>query len=237
MYANALFQLILSLACLLPTATYAASWTASVDQRNGLPSVSLSGSTALSSDFVFWGKDWVWADMATDFKVVAPFEYRVAGRNQALNFDLTARVVKPSNRQLVWQFDIEARGTMPDVIGGGISFQFDVANLSSSVGEPELLPDNRGWTWGRTGRGRVEMRFDPPLAKIYFERGIKSEIRAFFYQGEVPQGQRRYIGNPRCFRRRCDRPDHRGTVWIRRSYEMADGHSRLGYCAGRSFFS
>jgi hypothetical protein len=193
MYANALFHFILPLACLLPTATYAASWTASVDQRNGLPSVSLSGGTALSSDFVFWGKNWVWADMGTDFKVVAPFEYRIGGKNQALNFDLTAHVTKPSARQLVWQFDLDARSTTMDVIGGGISFQFDLPNLGSSLGEPELLPGNRGWTWGRTGDRHVEMRFDPPLANVYFERGVKSEIRAFFYQGEVPQGQQRYI--------------------------------------------
>ena len=192
MYANALFQLILPLACLFPTATYAASWTASVDQRNGLPFVSLIGGTALSSDFVFWGKNWVWADMATDFKVVAPFEYRVAGRNQTLNFDLTARVVKPSSRQLVWQFDLDARSTTRDVIGGGISFRFDLLNLGSSLGDPELLPGNRGWTWGRTGGRRVEMRFDPPMAMVYFERATKSEIRAFFYQDEVLQGQRRY---------------------------------------------
>jgi hypothetical protein len=192
MYANALFHLIFPLACLLSTGTCAASWTASVDQRNGLPSVSLSGSTALSSDFVFWGKNWVWADMATDFKVVEPFEYRVAGKNQTLNFDLTVRVTKPSSRQLVWQFDLDARSTTLDVNGGGISFQFDLPNLGSSLGEPELLPGNRGWTWGRTGGRRVEMRFDPPMATVYFERGVKSEIRAFFYQGEVPQGRRRY---------------------------------------------
>jgi Cellulase (glycosyl hydrolase family 5) len=191
-YVDSLFQLILPLACLLSTSAYAASWTASVDQRNGLPLVSVSGATALSSDFVFWRKNWVWADIATDFKVVAPFEYRVVGKNQSLNFDLTARVTKSWNRQLVWHFDLDARNTTREIIGGGISFQFDLPNLGSILGEPELLPGNRGWTWGRTEGRRVEMRFDPPMAMVYFERGIKSEIRAFFYQGEVLQGQRRY---------------------------------------------
>ena len=192
MYSNALFHLIFGLACLLSTASCAASWTASVDQRNALPSLSLGGSKALLSDFVFWRKNWAWTDIAMDFKVLAPFEYRVAGKNQALNFDLIAQVTKPSSRELVWEFDLDARSTTLDVIGGGISFQFDLPNLGSSLGEPELLPGNRGWTWGRTGGRRVEMRFDPPMATVYFERGIKSEIRAFFYQGEVPKGQRHY---------------------------------------------
>lgn len=37
------------------------------------------------------------------------------------------------------------------------------------------------------------MRFDPPLASVYFERGQKSEVHAFFYKGEVPQVQRRHL--------------------------------------------
>ena len=36
------------------------------------------------------------------------------------------------------------------------------------------------------------MRFDPPVATVYFERGQKSEVRVFFYQGEVPQGQKHH---------------------------------------------
>src|ERR1700691_1996402 len=37
------------------------------------------------------------------------------------------------------------------------------------------------------------MRFDPPLASVYFEQGRKSEIRAFFYKGEVPQGRSHFV--------------------------------------------
>src|SRR5262249_35841938 len=53
-------------------------------------------------------------------------------------------------------------------------------------------PDNRGWTWGHQRANRVEMHFDPPMASVYFERGQKNEIRAFFYKGEVAQGLRHY---------------------------------------------
>jgi hypothetical protein len=37
------------------------------------------------------------------------------------------------------------------------------------------------------------MRFDPPLASVYFEMGRKSEIRALFYKGTVPQGRQRFV--------------------------------------------
>uniref|UniRef100_UPI00258BF692 cellulase family glycosylhydrolase n=1 Tax=uncultured Pseudomonas sp. TaxID=114707 RepID=UPI00258BF692 len=48
----------------------------------------------------------------------------------------------------------------------------------------------RGWSWGGTEQGRrVEMRFDPPLAKVYFERGNPSELRAFFYKDAIAAGK------------------------------------------------
>ena len=37
------------------------------------------------------------------------------------------------------------------------------------------------------------MRFYPPLPSVYFEQNQKSEIRAFFYSGEVPQGHSHYV--------------------------------------------
>jgi len=188
------FRLIPLAAFLLSSVVHAASWTASVDQQQGgLPILSRGGVSALSSNFVFWGKNWAWADMSKEFKAIAPFEYSVAGKNQTLNFDFSSRIKKPSNQQLVWELDLNARSMITDVIGGGIAFGFDLATFGAELGEPELLPANRGWAWGRTGGSRVEMRFDPPMASVYFEQGRKSEVRAFFYKGEIPQGQRRHI--------------------------------------------
>jgi hypothetical protein len=179
--------------CVLSPAATAASWTVSVDQQQGgLPAIVKHGVSALSSKFVFWGNNWIWADMPIDFKVIAPFDYVITGNNQILNFDLAGRGKKSSSQQLVWEFSLNARSTSPNVIGGGISFKFELAVFGSELGEPELLPDNRGWAWGRADGSRMEMRFDPPLAAVYFVRGRKSEVRTFFYKGEVPEGQRRY---------------------------------------------
>src|SRR5262245_33308962 len=93
-------RLALPLLCLLQSPLNAAPWIASVDQRHGLPTVSIGGATAVSSDFVFWKKDWAWSGLSTDFTVFAPFRYGVAGKNQGLNFDLTARIGKESDRRL-----------------------------------------------------------------------------------------------------------------------------------------
>jgi hypothetical protein len=157
-----------------------------------LPSVSKGGIAALSSAFVFWGKNWTFADQQTEFRIIAPFTYSIAGKNPALNLDLAAGIRKPSDRQLVWDFDLDAHSPSSQVIGGGISFAFDLADFASELGEPELLPGNRGWAWGRAGGSRIEMRFDRPLAAVSFERGQKSEVRAFFYKNEISQGRQRY---------------------------------------------
>lgn len=172
----------------------AASWTVSVDERQGLPTLSIGGATALSSRFVFWGRDWAWANLEAKLKVVAPFHYSLAGRNDDLNLDLAGRITRSSSQTLAWELDMNAGSSVSNVIGGGVSFRFDLASFGAALGEPQLLPDNRGWTWGRAGGARVEMRFEPPLASVHFEQGSKSEIRAFFYKGEVRQGPRRFLG-------------------------------------------
>jgi hypothetical protein len=171
----------------------AAPLTASVNEREGLPSLSLGGGSAMFSRFDFWEKNWNWAGLTTRFKLVAPFQYEISARDQQLKFDLTGRITKPSNHQLVWVFDLNATATTADAIGGGIIFHFDLDNFGSRFGEPELLPDNRGWSWGRPRGPHVEMRFDPPVATVYFEQGQKSEIRAFFYKDAVPQGRRSFV--------------------------------------------
>jgi len=165
---------------------------ASIDPANGLPILSIGGASALSGQFVFWGRNWSWARLSTQFNVIAPFEYAVTGRNQALNFDLSGHITKPANQRLVWQFVFNESADMADVIGGGIAFKFDLATFGKAMGEPELLPENRGWKWGQTKGSAVEMRFDPPLARVNFERNQKNEIRAYFYQGQIPQGQKTF---------------------------------------------
>ena len=181
------------MALLLSNVAFAASWSANVDSQ-GMLEISKGGATALSSKLAFWEKNWVWAGQPVDFKVVAPLEYSVAGKNKPLNFDLLGRVSRSSNKQLSWDIRLNAGSTLIDVVGGGVVYTFNLDNFKEEMGEPILLPDNRGWVWGRAKGSRVEMRFDPPLAKVYFEGGRKSEIRAFFYNGEVPQGLRRHVG-------------------------------------------
>jgi Cellulase (glycosyl hydrolase family 5) len=188
--AMRLLAMVLAVACLVPGLVFAAAWSVGVDERQGLPVIYRAGTAAMTSEFAFWGKDWLWAGQETTFKVLAPLEYGIAGSNRTLGFELAGRVKKPSVRQLTWEFELNAGRTTTDVVGGGMVFKFDLVAFGREMGEPELLPFNRGWAWGRKGGSRMEVRFDPPLALVYFERGRKSEVRGFFYKGEIAQGRR-----------------------------------------------
>lgn len=192
--ANPVLSRVVALAAyFVCSAAAAGPWSAAVDPREGLPVVSVGGAVAMSGSFAFWGSNWAWAEPGVRFEVVAPFAYSVTGKNRMLDLGLNAEIKRSSNHRLTWAFDLDAARTLADVVGGGIAFKFDLAKFGAELGTPRLLPGNRGWAWGRTGGTRMEMRFDPPLASVYFERGQASEIRAFFYEGEIPRGQRRYV--------------------------------------------
>jgi hypothetical protein len=132
----------------------------------------IGGAVAMSSDFVFWAKNYAWAGLTQDF-TVAPCQYSIRGNNRGLNFNLTDRVTKPSNQQLVWDIDLDAPNS---TIGGGLAFRPDVANLEPNLAIQCFFPTIAVGFWGK--KSRAEMRFDPPLPAVYFESGRKTEIRA-----------------------------------------------------------
>jgi hypothetical protein len=183
--------LLVALVLLSPTVCYAVVSSIQVDERNGLPTLMIGGAPALSSSFAFWEKDWKWAGMSSRVGIDAAFTYRLNGRSEGLGLGLDAEIAKTPNGGLRWSFEFDAAQPRADVIGGGISFKFNLTAFESLLGQPELLPDRRGWRWGRAHKTNIELTFDPPLESIHFERGVKSEIRAIIYSQAVPQGSRR----------------------------------------------
>lgn len=123
-----------------------------------------------------------------------PFTYSLQARNSTLGFDLKAQIAKTTQQSLTWAFDLQAHSRKTNVMGGGISFQFDRA-LFTEMGKPSLLPGNRGWTWGDRAKGPyIEMRFDPPLTSVYIEPIDDAEVRAFFYKDQIVPGTQQIKG-------------------------------------------
>lgn len=191
-YGVPLIREVVSLLLLLvPLVCAAAGWAVSIDQRQGLPVLAKAGGAAMKAQYVFFGKNWAWAHQQVQFKINAPYEYSYSGRNSNLKFNLAGKITKSSADILAYEFGFDADANDPEAIGGGISFKFDLDNYGRDFGEPEIFPDNQGWGWGRGDR-RIEMRFSRPLPAIFFERGNKGEIRAYFYKGGITAGQKQF---------------------------------------------
>lgn len=167
-------------------------WRVTIDDRSGLPIVSRGGASAVTTTYAFWGTKWSWASMRPVVRPVSAVHSELSGTVGKLNLELTGEVRKESDRRWTWKLDLDASQPASDVIGGGMVFAFNLDGFNAELGDPVLLPDQRGWRWGRDGGPRLEMRFEPALAALYFERGNQSQARAFFYEGTIPQGKRSY---------------------------------------------
>jgi hypothetical protein len=186
--------LLLALVCLAisPFRTWASEWVASVDERSGLPVLTRGGNPVVASALTFWGSNWDWSYFESQFKVNGPDNYSLTGQNKSLDFDLAAHIQKADDQQLTWNFMLNAHSAKSDVEGGGIVFKFDPALIAGEMGAPVLLADNRGWSWGNASGRRIEMRFEPALASVYFEPGDPSEVRAFFYKNTIKPGRQNF---------------------------------------------
>lgn len=171
------------------TAVVAAPLALTIDDTSGLPRL-LKGGPAMDTSYVFWGPNWSWGRPEIKPRRSGPFERELGGRVADLGLTVEGDVKRAGERSLVWRWTIDAAAARQGVIGGGLAFQFDLGAFGDEMGEPELLPDNRGWAWGRPGGERVELRFEPALAAVFFDRGGKSQIRAFFHKDEIAAGRR-----------------------------------------------
>jgi hypothetical protein len=179
--------LVASLHC---ASAAAETWKLSVNDADALPRVTISGVDAVTSHYAFWERNWKWAGVEGTLSRPGTRRYAHSGNSEVLGLRLEARADAAAARLISWEFELTASRALSGVIGGGIAFHFDLTAFPD-LGLPELLPANRGWAWGRGGQ-RMEMRFDPAPARVYFEQGQRTEIRVFFYDGNVPQGALRH---------------------------------------------
>lgn len=169
----------------------ASGWNVSLDESNGLPLLSKGGGGALTSSFKFFDKNWKWANQESNLKIFGQGQYLLSGNNEKLGFNLHANISKVSNQLMVWDIELEAKTSRKDIIGGGISFNFNLENFSKELGEPEILSDKSGWAWGK-GNDRIEFHFKPNPANIFFEKDNKKELRVYLYGENIPAGKRLY---------------------------------------------
>jgi hypothetical protein len=175
----------------LPLSASALPGRITIEPPSGLPVLWIGGMPAVRTTYAFWNKGWAWAGTDAKLSFDGPLTYSTTARNESLGLDIGTAVRRTSPREVTMVFTVNARRTVPDAIGGGLAFALDRAAFTAHLGEPQLLPGNRGWAWGRPGATRIEVRFDPPLPAVVFKDAQKDEVRGAFY-GAVEPGLRTF---------------------------------------------
>ena len=181
----------IALLCALsaPGSHAATRWTSSLDGATGLPTLDAAGGPAVSPSYAFWAANWRFAGMAIKQESPTPGTYLATGTSPLLGMTMKTQATRRPEGGWAVDFTFQS-GSSGDTAGsGGIVFRLRPDVWSAVLGDPVLLPDNRGWRWGRDGGPQEEVRFDRPLAALYFEKGNKTELRAFFFQDKLPPGE------------------------------------------------
>ena len=171
-------------AMFLPLVSWAQQCEINFDEKSGLFEVHADTGRLISAQYVYWGNEWAWAGVHTVTKPLGSKTYDFESNVQALGLDISGTATASEPNQMNWQYSLVSKGDVEDVIGGGIVFNLNIPNDDSI--QVDLLPDNTGWIMkGHKSCEQITVRFSEPLKSVYFERGNRREIRAFFYAGDI----------------------------------------------------
>lgn len=166
-----------------------AAWTASLGSAGGVR-LRWHGAELLHMEYPFHGADWAWANPSVSEGEAAAgraqFAIDVPGFNTRI--DAVAEAAEPGVLQL--RYTMQVQQDLAGVIGGGpeLNLRSDALRGRPGYADPELLPDGEGLRWA-VGEGEiVTVRFDPPLARLFFEQGRPEQIRAHLLGPETKAG-------------------------------------------------
>lgn len=161
-------------------------------EAHGLPLVEVGGALAVSADMMFWGFAWKWAGAQASNLPQGNGSYALQGQVRDLGLSWAGTYAPAGPNSVRIDITLRAQAAVPGAVGGGMVFKFDIPNWGASMGNPVLLPGNTGWQWGKQGGRQFTLRAEPALASVYFERNNPAEVRAFFYSGTIPAGEKRH---------------------------------------------
>jgi hypothetical protein len=170
-----------------------AEWTLSINQRAEVEIVH-RGVTVVKSAHQYWTQGWTSA--GPDFSVLSRNrdQVRIDGSVSGLGLKIRGLAQPISPRELRLDLDISASKPIANISGGGITWglNLDSPSFDAKVGEPALLLDKTGWRWPVGGGQEILVRFEKPIAKLFFEKDDKNDIRTIFVGDRVRSGRSRF---------------------------------------------
>ena len=140
----------------------------------------------VGAKYVGWSKNWEWAGA----NIKAGKNAEKAGRDTfnyigdigklGMSFSNT---VKTGKNSITWGYNWQKKADHPDAMGFGIEFNLGLNSptFNNPQPAPELLPGKQGWSWQMADGQKIEVKFSPAVANIYFVSKEKNKIRALIY--------------------------------------------------------
>lgn len=165
-------------------------WTVEPDDR-GSVRIRHRHADVIRASYVFFGPSYAWADARIDdgrsaeglreFELAIP-DLGVTGRG-------TYRERGKSTLEVTW--DLVAGRKLAGIVGGGLEFKvnLDPALFGGRTAKTELLDGGKGFALV-VGDERMVVEFGGASAKVYFERGDPTTVRAFILPETMPAGKR-----------------------------------------------
>jgi len=164
----------------------AVSWTIEVAEKGSL-AVKHAGARVASFEYVFWGKNWRWADpKVKNLRTVGDattFELSVA----PLGLSIAAEVKPTGPGEITVRYVLTASQSLAGIQGGGLEFSFEPTGHPEPNGAP--VASRSGFVWGAAGNA-LNVSFSPELASSYFEKNQTDTLRCMLVGDSIAPGQR-----------------------------------------------
>ena len=167
-------------------------YTVVIDSDSVLPQIRSHGTNLLTCNYIFWEGQWKWQFFTKSTNISEKeYESKYFFPNIDLQIDTNTHFSTLDNATLS-TIRITPKKDSSDNIKGGIICRLNYKVFKSLLGQPELLENQKGWSWGQ-GEDRITVKFDQPLAKLYFEPGSNfGEIRGFFFDEKFNPGEKTF---------------------------------------------
>ena len=118
---------------------------------------------------------------------------RISGAVDGLSLGVQGSAQPVSPRELRVDLAIAAAKAFSGISGGGMSWTFnlDSPSFGGKAAEPKLLLDKTGWRWPVAAGQELMVRFDKPLARLFFDHDQKNEVRTHFVGDRIRPGRAR----------------------------------------------
>jgi hypothetical protein len=182
------FAIVIVVFCLSTNVSYAFD-TIKINPKNNLFSVENKSLPLITTKYISWTENWKWSNIKLNVeeKLDGKGSYAgstFTGKLPKLDVDFTGQLSILKN-ELTWDYVWLKRTDRPNAKGIGIEFKFnkDSPFFAADSNFPEILGEKKGWRWINAKGHKVELTFNPPPSDIYYEKGKKNIIRAFFFNG------------------------------------------------------